>query len=232
MAEQALYGNTAEPAFPFELVTPRLKWLAPYLAERIGTQGPADYANTNIVLLLNTILVFGRARTACLEDRLEPCRDLVKRLNAELTKASPEASYHKLEIFRRGAGPGTFQITCANSPRFNWSMNATHLDLGRNLDYFAAGHIYEDAVVPERHFVHFCEINTMRCTSGEVVPAQPLQDPEINRKFRGQSTWLSSNQALMITSWTTTSNAIFVRLVSHPVTQSVGDIRYLLQLRW
>ena len=184
MAEQTLYGNTAEPTFPFELVTPRLKWLAPYLAERIGTQGPAHSANTNIVPLLNTILVFGRARTACLEDRLEPCRDLVKRLNAELTKAGPAASYHKLEIFRRGAGPGTFQITCANSPRFNWSMNATHLDLGRNLDYFAAGHIYEDVVVPEQHFVHFCEINTMRCTSAEVVPAQPLEDPEINRKFR------------------------------------------------
>src|SRR2546423_5828401 len=99
MAEQALYGNPAEPAFPFRtrLVTPRLKWLAPCLADRIGPQRPADY-NTILVPLLNTILVFARARTACMEDQLEPCRDLVKRLNAELTKAGPGASYHKLEI--------------------------------------------------------------------------------------------------------------------------------------
>lgn len=175
MAEHVLYGNTAEPTFPFDLVTPKLKWLAPYLAEREPSTNqfnPTKYDKIIFVPLLNTVLVFGRARTASLgnADDLELCRGLVKRLNAVLVEAGPEASYHKLEIVRRDITG--FQITCANSPRFNWNMKLTQADPGRNLDFFAPGQIYgpSNQNPAIRHGVQFYETRTMQSVLAESVP--------------------------------------------------------------
>jgi hypothetical protein len=187
MAEFALYGNTAEPAFPFHLVTPKLKWLAQHLAEREPSTDhfdPAKYDRVPIIPLLDTVLVFGRARTASLENSvdLRLCRGLIKRLNAVLVEAGPEASYHKLEIFRQDIT--AFQITCANSPRFDWNIKPTQRNLGRNLDFFAAGQIYGKSELPKRHPVHFIETRTMHCVLAEMVPWAPLDDPTTARHFK------------------------------------------------
>src|ERR1700737_4168697 len=137
MAEQALYGNSAEPTFPFDAVRDRLSWLPCYLADNISN--PAF----DLEPLLNTILVFARARTSTLQNMASwnHVRRLVKRLNA-VVDSVPGASHHKVELVRRG--PYYF-VTCSRSPRFNWSVHLTQRDVGRNLDMFASGHATPDS---------------------------------------------------------------------------------------
>ena len=65
MAELLLYDNKAEPLFPIEHVASKLGWLVAFLDENITTtvsKGiPANFAP-----LLDTILIFARARTSAL----------------------------------------------------------------------------------------------------------------------------------------------------------------------
>ena len=97
MAEHALYDNT-EPLFPFELILSQLSWLPSYLSDH--TSDPAY----DLVPLLNTVLVFGRARTATLQ--FMPMWNLissfVKRLNCALESIG--ASHHRVELVPRGLG--------------------------------------------------------------------------------------------------------------------------------
>jgi hypothetical protein len=59
MTELALYLNTEEPKFPFELIRPQLSRFLTYLSESISDN---DYDEP----FLNIILVFTRARTSAL----------------------------------------------------------------------------------------------------------------------------------------------------------------------
>jgi len=65
---------------------------------------------------------------------------LTHRLNAGADAI--QARHHKMELvpFR-----GMFFVTCSRSPLFLWKLPMTHHDIGRNLDYFAPGHILMDS---------------------------------------------------------------------------------------
>jgi hypothetical protein len=188
MAEQALYNNHSEPQFPFSLILPNLGWLAGYLAENEPTLddfNPADAYIPKFLSLLDTVLVFFRARTSALHltSHLNECRKLVKRLNAAAKQAGPKAMYHKLEIVRRGSG--SFFITCVNSPRFSWNPRISQLEVGRNLDYFAAGQIYYNCrTSPDRHGLCFIEKRTMVSLFAETIPMSVLRDEHTTMKFR------------------------------------------------
>lgn len=131
MAERELYGNDEEPGFPFDRVLLHLYWLLTALS---------NATDQNLLALLDTVLVFCRARTSMLWHAtfLEECHSLMLRLNAALREA--DASYHEMELVKRGRG--IFFITCKNSPRFNWKNHLTHLQVGLNLDYSCPGHFY------------------------------------------------------------------------------------------
>jgi hypothetical protein len=159
MAERALYGNLTEPAFPFERMRDRLSWLPNYLAE-----DTSDSAY-DLDALLNTILVFTRARTATMQNLFSwsKVRRLVKLLNAAADSVG--ASHHRVELVRRGP---YFFVTCSHSPRFNWAVHLTDRDVGRNLDMFAPGHCTTDQRYTKR-FVYLVEISSMKVVTSEVV---------------------------------------------------------------
>jgi hypothetical protein len=171
MAEQALYGNSMEPAFPFDAVRDQLAWLPRYFTENVSN--PAF----DLEPLLNTVLVFARARTATLQNAASwnRVRRLVKRLN-DVTD-SVGASHHKLELVRRG--PFYF-VTCSRSPRFNWSVHLTHRDVGRNLDMFAPGHCTPEQRYTKR-FVHFIEESSMEAIVSEMNLLEYFNDDDMDK---------------------------------------------------
>jgi len=146
MAERELYGNDQEPGFPFDTVLPHLDWLPAALSKPAGQ---------SLLPLLDTVLVFCRARTSMLwpATALEECHSLMLRLNAALREA--DASYHEMELVTRGRS--LFFITCKNSPRFNWKKHLTHLEVGLNLDYSCPGHYYCQSPLPARGSNAFLE---------------------------------------------------------------------------
>lgn len=170
MAEQALYGNTHEPPFPFERIKEKLQWLPAYLSENIR--------NTAFDLdpLLNTILVFARARTSTLQHipMWTMLDDLLRRLNA--AAASVGAGHHRVELVPRGRGQGLF-VTCRRSPRFNWTLNPSHLDVGRNLDFFAPGH-WDPDPLQRRCSVQFVEKGSLQSIMAETVLLKYLKDQD------------------------------------------------------
>ena len=180
MAELALYGNNLEPAFPFDLVAPQLSWLPEYLsaADETASKG----SSSKILPLIDTVLVFTRARTSAMYSRndLPACRSLVRLLNAVLENVGGEALHHRLELVRRGNG--LFFITCKNSPRFNWKTHLTHIDIGRNLDYSASGHIFLRPF-PPRGLNQFIERTSMQRLFSEYVLLETLQDNTLNEEL-------------------------------------------------
>ena len=110
-----------------------LRWLGPYLKEQMTGKWE------DVRCLLNTVLVFARARTSTFQNMScwAQVAKLCHRLNATADKVG--ASHHKIELVRRG--PTCFFVVCSNSPRFIWNVFLSHRDMGKNLDYFAAGHI-------------------------------------------------------------------------------------------
>jgi len=178
MAERNLYGNELEPEFPFDVVkgvfvlnnsltSGELSWLPPYLDESIAD--PAEDLNP----LLNTVLVFARARTATLQNMTswEKVHKLANKLNKVVEAVG--ASHHKIELVRRG--PKTYFVTCTNSPRFIWSVFLTHFDVGRNLDYFAPGHMPTDPPSAQCS-VYFVEKNSFEEMAGERVFVEYVKD--------------------------------------------------------
>jgi hypothetical protein len=103
---------------------------------------------------------------------------LAERLNAAAN--SNRASHHRLELVRRG--PETFFVTCSRSPRFNWSVSLTHRDVGRNLDFFAPGHISPDLSY-SRYDVFFVEKNSLVDIMGETVLQMYLNDDAAKHDF-------------------------------------------------
>jgi len=134
MAEHFLYKNDAEPRFPFELVRPQLSWLPEYLDTHCSERDLDEP-------LLNTVMVFGRARTSALLPMGHWSRvyELSKRLNSAARLVG--ASHHVLELDKCG---GAFFVTCRRSPRYQWSRPMSHYQIGQNLDYFAPGHLMMD----------------------------------------------------------------------------------------
>jgi hypothetical protein len=126
--------------------------------------------------LLDTILVFARARTSALHSIgcLKVCRELASRLNSILLSVG--APYHQLELVRRG--PTQFFITTMNSPRFSWNTRLTHRIIDQNLDYFAPGHITVSPH-PPRGSILFIEKNSIKAVMAELVILSVLDDPQI-----------------------------------------------------
>ena len=174
MAEKALYGNVAEPPFPFEHIAPRLSWLPGYLPAVYEACNP-DTATDTLFPLLDTILVFARARTSALYHikYLVACRKLASLLNAELELLGQQALHHRVEVVRRGRS--LFFITCKHSPRFNWKTHLTHLDVGRNLDYSAAGEIFAPPY-PPRGVHQFIERTLMWPIFVDIVSLETLKN--------------------------------------------------------
>ena len=172
MAEQALYDNANEPLFPFEAVRSRLSWLSVYLNDHI-TCPPYDMEP-----FLNTILVFGRARTATLQGQFwwNELNELTRRLNSTLEAVN--ASHHKLELVPRGE---SFFVTCSRSPGFDWKVQLTHGDVGRNLDFFAPGHL---SPTEPKCFVQFIEVGSMQITMAEAVLIDAFKDDLVRDAFQ------------------------------------------------
>lgn len=173
MAEFALYDNSNEPQFPFELVRTQLSWLPGYLSNQISDQ------NSDVEAYLNTILVFGRARTAALlhMGQWDGVWRLMCRLNA--AAKSVRATHHRLELVQHG---GMFFVTCSRSPRFIWRLPLSHCDTGRNLDYFAPGHNTKDP--PEKKCtVSFIEKESLSAITSETVLLDALRNESTRNKF-------------------------------------------------
>ena len=172
MAENLLYFNTDEPQFPFGLMTTRLLWLPAYLSTHMSDRDPG-------VPLLNTVLVFSRARTAALlsmRDWNQVSR-LAERLNAA---AESIASHHKLELVPHS---GMFFVTCRQSPRFQWTLPMSHYNIGRNLDYFAPGHMRTDP--NEKTWgVIFIEKRSLCALTAEAVFHHALDNECVRNEFQ------------------------------------------------
>ena len=165
MIERALYGEVWDPDFQVSQLVDRLSWLPEVLA---ASEPTPTYPNpSSFRVLLDTILVFSGTRTAAVHTLtcVDVCRDLVNKLNATLDESKFEFRCCHLEIVYRG--PSQFFITRTFSPRFDWSLRLTHLEVGRNLDLFAAGHIF-GTPFPDRGQINFVERNTMTLMSAEV----------------------------------------------------------------
>src|SRR5208282_2326568 len=172
MAEQALYDNNDEPPFPFEEIRGRLSWLLAYLNNHIS------YPSYDLAPLLNTVLVFGRARTSTLQDRRQwnEVHALTKDLNSALESIG--ALHHRIELVLRGRH--SFFVTCSHSPRFNWKLALTHYDVGRNLDYFAPGH----NTAGTKCSVHFVEMETLQTIMSEAVSLDHLKHDAVQNEFQ------------------------------------------------
>jgi hypothetical protein len=81
MAEKRLYRNCIEPEFPFHIVAKKIGWLSEELLSASRSECP-----DNFVSLLNTVLVWSRARTATWLgiEVYSPINALVESLNTVL----------------------------------------------------------------------------------------------------------------------------------------------------
>lgn len=175
MAEAVFYGNSNEPDFPYEQVAAAVAWVPHYIHDLTTNRG-RDQSQAHLYsVLINTILVFTRARTSAMFDNrhYSACRDFVRRLNTVLDLIHG-AHYHQTELVQRNNK--FFFITCSRSPRFIWKQNLTHREVGLNLDYAAAGHIGQSSGV--RMGASFCEISESAYTqiTSEMVHHEHIQD--------------------------------------------------------
>lgn len=171
MAEAFLYGNNEEPRFPYEAVADAIKWVPEFVQVLTQKRGRNHSQAHLYSVLVNSILVFSRARTSAMFSNLHlsVCTKFVNRLNQTLSSlpADTGAAHHHMEIVRRNNI--SFFITCGRSPRFIWKQELTHREVGLNLDYAAAGHIGRcDGI---RRGASICEISGHSHTQvvGEMV---------------------------------------------------------------
>jgi len=152
MVEATLYGNHEDHPFPFIECNTVLSWVVPYIELRTSKRRRNIIHSVAFKVLLNILLVFGRARTSTLQcsEWFHLSKDFVGRLNSclDLLPKSVGAAFHKLRIVPRR--PRTFFVVSDSSPRFNWSRSLTHQQVGRNLDYCGVGQIYPDGVQKRR----------------------------------------------------------------------------------
>ena len=173
MAERALYQNYDEPDFPIEKIAPSLNWLSAYIDEVLIQYADSKDRHEIFTTLIDTVLVFARARTSALHNvkSYKVCASLVPRLNRVLQSVG--ATHHTLELVRRGSN--IYFITCSRSPRFIWKTRLTHREIGRNLDFFAAGH-YRGPPFPPRGFISYIERNSLDSLTAEVVYLEYVDD--------------------------------------------------------
>jgi hypothetical protein len=132
---------------------------------------------------LNIVLVFSRARTSTIIQHqfLSVHTQLINRLNSLLKSVGAER--HTMTIVLRGTGLSKPAfITCKHSPRFIWRTRLSTLDVGKNLDYFAAGHCCGE-LMEERGTARAIETQTSACLISEVVLMKYLQNPESWDRF-------------------------------------------------
>src|SRR5579862_4014843 len=143
MAERVLYQNDSEPLFPFDNVLPHLSWLPSFIA---SYKSPASTPlQGSLVAILDTLLVLTGTRTSSLHaiEFLPICSPLISRLNTILSSLNLLERY-ELEIILRGTpsnGFWIFFVTRKRSRRFNFNRSLTHVEIGKNLDMFTAGHL-------------------------------------------------------------------------------------------
>ena len=181
MAEQHLYANEQEPVFPYRLVLPHLSWLPEFLASNVTTSAePSKLLPPSIAPIIDTLLVFTRARTSALHGfhHYRLCQTLVVRLNVVLRLVG--ATSHRIELVKRG--PAQFFITSTKSPRFCWDTRLTHRIIGQNLDYFAPGHI-TDGSQPVRGSILFIEKQSLKAITAELVILSVLEDPVVRTEM-------------------------------------------------
>ena len=179
MAELNLYGNKKEPTFPFDLVKDRLEWLKQLLSRAEENWDEWERFPDR----LNIVLVFSRTRTSTIVEPqfLSEHTELINRLNSILRSVGAE--HHTMAINLRGTGISRPAfITCKRSPRFNWRVRLSTLDVGKNLDYFAAGHCCGDRT-EGRGTVRVIETQTSACFISEVVLLKYLHNPESWERF-------------------------------------------------
>lgn len=123
--------------------------------------------------MLNTVLVFARARTSMFEgiSSWSTVALLVKRLNAAVDAVG--ASYHRLEMVRQTRR--SYFVTCSNSPRFNWNLSLSHREVGENLDYFAPGHNQMNSA---KYIVYFVEKESFEELTGECILPKYLKEDD------------------------------------------------------
>ena len=140
------------------LIEGKLSWLPQFLQEHIVD--PVQ----DLQPMLNTVLVFARARTSTFESisSWNAVALLVKGLNAAADAVG--ASHHRLEMVHQTRR--SYFVTCSNSPRFNWNLSLSHREIGENLDYFAPGHNRVDST---KYAVYFIEKESFEELTGECV---------------------------------------------------------------
>jgi hypothetical protein len=194
MAESCLFGNFDEPTFPYQLVAALLAWVPAYIDGLTPNRGRNHQQARLYIVLVNTFLVFSRARTSATFDDIDIsiCRDFANRLNSTL-RSLPEtcgAAHHQIEVVRRNNF--SIFITCSRSPRFIWKHYLTHHEVGVNLDYAAPGHLRIGDTVSRSKGSEIVEISTHVHSSivGEVVLIDYVTDMPALEKFIERKTSL------------------------------------------
>ena len=166
MAEQVLYHNFEEPEFPIHDVAKKLGWLPAYIDDILVENKYSSDRTDIFSTLIDTVLVFTRARTSVFHNMRQHdiCMSLTSRLNSVLQAI--DATHHSMELVRRGSN--IFFITCSRRPRFIWKSRLTHREVGRNLDYFAAGHFLRPPF-PPRGTISFVERESLTSLIDEIV---------------------------------------------------------------
>jgi len=119
-----------------------LSWVPAYIDRQCTKRGRNIYQARRFEALLNTLLVFTRARTSALFGTadISLCQEFAKRLNRILRSLPKEiGARHEIEVVERGQS--NVWITCRHSPRFIWKRRLNHCEVGLNLDFAAPGHI-------------------------------------------------------------------------------------------
>jgi len=145
-AERDVYGNIDADAreFPYEQVADRLFWVKGFIESYLGheqekMQKKYSRDDENIADILNIVFVFMGARTGTLIMRKRGCLMLIERLNdivAALGRPDCKLAWHECSA----VNPLAVFVYRRDNPRYLRRYNLTQQEIGRNLDYFAAGH--------------------------------------------------------------------------------------------
>jgi hypothetical protein len=147
MAEQALYGYKDDPVFPYEYVAKHISWVPDFINNLTPLRGHEVSQACAYHSLLNILLVFCRARTSTIINRvsydpssLKTYQRFIARLNGVLDKVpNGNGRVQRLEIFRYTRA--IWFVTAKDNSRFIWKRRLTHREIGLNLDYYGAGHL-------------------------------------------------------------------------------------------
>lgn len=166
MAEAALYGFNDDSTFPFQFVAEHVQWIPGYIEQLTLYAKRSRLNRSTYDALINTILVFARARTSALINingvyMGEPIYRLIPKFIKQLNKildAVPnrQGKPHLLQIYRYDRDK--WFVATKNNPRFIWKRPLTHREVGLNLDLFPAGHLpFKPSSAEDRMFSKYVE---------------------------------------------------------------------------